>query len=68
MKDRGTIVFTITEEKRSDGLTMLKVYSKHERGKQENVDHLYPSELFDTMVDISEVLNDEGYAVIFEAD
>ena len=68
MREERPIVFTITEEKRTDSLTMLKVYTKHERGSQENVEHLYPSELFATMADISEVLNDEGYAVLFEVD
>lgn len=69
MKDRGTIVFTITEVRRcEDGCSTLRLYSKHPRGCEENVDNLAHPFLYSTMVDISTVLNDEGYAVIFEAD
>ena len=69
MADKGTIVFTVTAVRRGeDGVTTLRVYSKHPRGCEENVDSLAQPFLYSTMVDISEVLNDEGYAVIFEAD
>lgn len=69
MADKGTIVFTISKShKAADGSQLYVIYSKHARGSEENVENVYANELFNVMVDISEFLNDEGYAVIFEVD
>ena len=69
MTDKGTIVFTIMKSHRTAiGVQLYAIKSKHARGSEENVDDVYADELFDVMVDLSEVLNDEGYAVIFEVD
>jgi len=70
-REERPIVFTITERitrRRREAIRMYKVYTIDPRGSDENVDNIYADEIFKVMVDISEVLNNQGYAVLFEAD
>ena len=65
MNEERPIVFTVSK---SDMNEMYRIYTHDGRGSDENVFNLYADELFKTMLDISEVLNDKGYAVLFEVD
>ena len=67
MNEERPIVFTIQEQGRCD-CKMYNFITKDPRGSYESVWSVYADELFKTMVDISEVLNNKGYAVLFEVD
>lgn len=68
MEDRP-IVFTISKTGGSNaGFIFYQVTTKDPRGEAESIVDVYDVELFRIMVNISEVLNNKGYAVLFEVD
>lgn len=67
MDNDRPIVFTLQEQGRYD-CKMYNLITKDPRGSSESVWSVYADELFKTMADISEVLNNNGYAVLFEVD
>lgn len=70
-REERPVVFTITERitrRGREAIRMYKIYTIDPRGSDENVDSIYADEIYKTMADISEVLNNKGFAVLFEAD
>ncbi len=70
-RDERPVTFTITERMTRRGreaIKMYKIYTVDPRGSDESVDSIYADEIYKVMADISEVLNNMGYAVLFEAD
>lgn len=65
MREDRPIIFTVSVSERTG---LHKIVTKDPRGIDENVDSLFADEIFKTEKDISEVLNDRGYAVLFEID
>lgn len=65
MATERPIVFTIQKQGRND-CEMYNIITKDQRGSYESEWSIYANELFKTMVDISEALNNKGYAVLFE--
>lgn len=69
MANKGNITFTISEDGRgSNGAWFFSIKTKHPRGSRENGEKIYAEELFKEMLDITMVLNEEGYGVRFEID
>ena len=67
--DYGPIVFTISKTDGSNvELVFYKIATEDPRGESENIFNLQDNKLFKTMSDISEVLNNKGYAVLFKVD
>ena len=64
MNNDRPIIFTIQERRTG----VLTIGTNDPRGRDEEVFALYPDELFKVMGDITEVLNEQGYAVMFEAE
>lgn len=65
IREERPIVFTLSVSERT---LLHSIKTKDPRGSDENVDNLYGDEVYKTMRDISEVLNNKGYAVLFEVD
>ena len=66
-REERPIVFTIQKQCRDD-CEMYNLITKDTRGRYESAWSIYANELFNIMVDISEELNNKGYAVLFEVD
>ena len=66
MRDERPVVFTVSS---IDGAS-CRLYTKDGRiaEKDREVTNVKYNKLLDTMVMVSEVLNNEGYAVTFEVD
>ena len=65
IREDRPIVFTLSVSERT---ALHSITTKDPRGSDENVDSIYADEVYKTMLDISEVLNNKGYAVLFEVD
>lgn len=66
MHEDRPVVYTIIAENDDQ----FRIYTKDSRlvAKDSEIEHIHISKLFNTMVMISTILNDEGYAVLFEVD
>jgi len=66
IRDERPVTYTIT----SEDDVYFKIYTKDSRvsGRDANIEHIHISNLFKELTIISSILNDEGYAVLFEVD
>lgn len=66
MREERPIIFTIDETHGTSSGFMYDIRTKDPRADGEECHNLYADEIYKNMADLSEVLNNKGYAVLFE--